>query len=225
MKVIRFSEAESYEPEKDWKRVSLCSEEELSLEHFVKPAGHASPRHEHTNVQVLVVFKGKMTIETEKDGTQELSEGDAAYIPGGELHVVVNPLDEPSVGLDIFVPGRSFDFWLKRNRMQKEGAMNKKEAYIDKAKAKIQEWNAEIDRLEAKLKGVEADTRIKYDNQFRTLRQRRDELKEKVKALQGTSGDAWEEVKKGTEEALDRVKKAFDRIRSEIKELKPRNRE
>jgi len=115
MKVIRFNEAESYEPEKDWKRISLCNEEEISIEHFVKPAGHASPHHEHPNAQVLVVLKGKLTLITE-DREETLSEGDAVYIPGGEPHVVKNPLDEVSVGLDIFVPGRSFDFWLKRTR-------------------------------------------------------------------------------------------------------------
>jgi quercetin dioxygenase-like cupin family protein len=114
MKVIRFNEAESYEPEKDWRRVSLCGEKDISLEHFVKPAGHASPRHEHPNVQVLVVLKGKLAVFTDREGELELDEGDAVYIPGGEPHIVINPLDEPSVGLDIFVPGRSFDFWLKR---------------------------------------------------------------------------------------------------------------
>jgi quercetin dioxygenase-like cupin family protein len=45
-----------------------------------------------------------------------LEEGDAAYIPGNEPHVVKNPLDKPSMGLDIFVPGRAFDFWLKRKQ-------------------------------------------------------------------------------------------------------------
>ena len=37
MKVVRFDKAESYEPEKDWKRVSLCNEADISVEHFVKP--------------------------------------------------------------------------------------------------------------------------------------------------------------------------------------------
>ena len=114
MKVVHFQEAESYEPERDWKRVSLCSEDDISVEHFVKPPGHASPRHEHPNAQVLVVLNGKLSIITENDGEQELIEGDAAYIPGGEPHVVKNPSDRPSSGIDIFVPGRSFDFWLKR---------------------------------------------------------------------------------------------------------------
>lgn len=116
MKVVHFNKAESYEPEKDWKRTSLCSENDISVEHFIKPPGHASPRHEHSNAQVLVVLKGKLTIFTDNDGEHELAEGDATYIPGGELHVVKNPLDQPSTGFDIFVPGRSFDFWLKRKQ-------------------------------------------------------------------------------------------------------------
>ena len=113
MKVIHFNNAESYEPEKDWKRVSLCNQADISIEHFVKPPGHASPRHEHSNAQVLVVLKGRLTITTDDD-EQELAANDAVYLPGGKPHIVTNPSQEPSVGIDIFVPGRSFDFWRKR---------------------------------------------------------------------------------------------------------------
>ena len=114
MKIIRFDTADRYEPEKDWKRLSLCGEKDISVEHFVKPPHHASPRHEHPNAQVLVVLEGKMAVVTDEDGEQILEKGDVAYIPAHEPHVVTNGLDTPSVGLDIFVPGRSFDFWLKR---------------------------------------------------------------------------------------------------------------
>ncbi len=117
MDIIRFSEADNYEPEKDWKRVSLCNHPDISIEHFVKPAGHASPLHDHPNAQILVVLKGRLAIITGEDEEQVLAEGDTAYIPGHEPHVVKNPLDSPSVGLDIFVPGRSFDFWLKRTKI------------------------------------------------------------------------------------------------------------
>jgi quercetin dioxygenase-like cupin family protein len=113
MEVTHFGSAESYEPQKDWKRVSLCNQEDISVEHFVKPPGHASPRHAHSSAQVLIVLKGKLIITTDDD-EQELVENDAVFIPGDELHVVTNPMKESSVGIDIFVPGRSFDFWLKR---------------------------------------------------------------------------------------------------------------
>jgi quercetin dioxygenase-like cupin family protein len=116
MKVVRFNSAESYEPEKDWRRVSLCNEKAISIEHFTKPPHHASPLHDHPSIQVLVVLKGKLEIVIDGGDGQVLEEGDAAYIPENEPHVVINPLDVPSVGLDIFVPGRSFDFWLKRKK-------------------------------------------------------------------------------------------------------------
>jgi len=114
MKIMRMSAAERYEPEPDWRRVSLCAEREISVEHFVKPAGHASPRHDHPSAQVLVVLQGTLVIRTDEEGEVELREGDAAFIPGGQPHVVVNPLGRPAAGLDLFVPGRSFDFWKRR---------------------------------------------------------------------------------------------------------------
>lgn len=113
MKVIRFDKAETYEPEKDWKRVSLCNESDISVEHFVKPPEHASPRHQHPSAQVLIVLKGKMLLTTD-DEAQELNEGDSAYIPANEPHALRNALTVTSIGVDIFVPGRSFDFWSKR---------------------------------------------------------------------------------------------------------------
>ncbi|HDJ32987.1 MAG TPA: cupin domain-containing protein [Bacteroidetes bacterium] len=116
MKVIRFKSAESYEPEKDWKRLSLCAEKDISIEHFIKPPGHASPKHDHPNAQVLHVLEGRLSIITDEEGEEFLEPGDTVYIPGRQSHIIRNPLDRPSSGLDIFVPGRSFDFWLKRNK-------------------------------------------------------------------------------------------------------------
>jgi len=118
MKVVRFNSAESYEPEKNWRRVSLCNQSDISIEHFVKAPGHASPKHSHPNAQVLIVLKGKLEIWTAEGGAVILEEMDTAYIDGDQEHIVTNPLkDEVSVGLDIFVPGRSFDFWLKKKEL------------------------------------------------------------------------------------------------------------
>ncbi len=117
MKVIRFNEAESYEPQKNWKRVSLCNEKEISIEYFIKPPKHSSPKHSHSNIQILVVIKGNLLVWTEKNGEILLNENDSVYFEKNEEHIVTNPLDEPSIGIDIFVPGRSFDFWLKKKEL------------------------------------------------------------------------------------------------------------
>jgi len=114
MKVIHFREARSYEPEEGWRRVSLCDEKGISVEYFIKPPRHSSPMHHHPQEQVMVVLKGKLKIVS-SDGREEvLEEGDAVFIPSDEPHRVENVLEEPSIGIDIFTPGRSFDFWLKR---------------------------------------------------------------------------------------------------------------
>lgn len=115
MEVIHFQDAEKYEPQKDWIRSSLCNKSDISIEHFVKPPKHSSPAHSHPNSQVLYVLQGEIIIKTEND-EQKLKKGDTVYIPGGEAHTVINSLNDISIGLDIFLPGRSFDFWLNRTK-------------------------------------------------------------------------------------------------------------
>jgi quercetin dioxygenase-like cupin family protein len=114
MKVIQLERAESYEPEPHWKRACLCDEPNISIEHFVKPARHASPMHEHPQEQVTLVLEGRMKVVSERDGEAVIGPGDTAFFGGGERHQIINDLDEPSVGVDIFCPRRSFDFWRKR---------------------------------------------------------------------------------------------------------------
>jgi quercetin dioxygenase-like cupin family protein len=55
-----------------------------------------------------------MSVINDKGENHVLDKGDAIYIPENETHIVKNILEQPSKGIDIFVPGRSFDFWLKR---------------------------------------------------------------------------------------------------------------
>ncbi|UCG30441.1 MAG: cupin domain-containing protein [candidate division WOR-3 bacterium] len=114
MRVIHLKDAEKYEPEKGWLRASVCDEQNISVEYFVKPPRHSSPLHEHPHEQVCVVLKGKMFVRGGGGKESALEPGDAAYFESSEPHSISNALDEESIGIDIFVPGRSFDFWLKR---------------------------------------------------------------------------------------------------------------
>jgi quercetin dioxygenase-like cupin family protein len=119
MKVIHLADAEQYEPEKGWLRASTCSEKNISLEYFVKPPKHSSPLHVHSQEQVCIVIKGRMKVRNDQREESILEVGDAAYFSSNEPHGIENLLDEESIGVDIFVPGRSFDFWLKRKRAKK----------------------------------------------------------------------------------------------------------
>jgi quercetin dioxygenase-like cupin family protein len=110
MKVIRFNEADEVEPQKSWLHKSMCNDKVISIEYFEKPPKHSSPFHSHSNSQILYVLSSKLQIDTESE-SQILDQNDSVFIDSNEIHKIVNPTDEISVGLDIFIPGRSFDFW------------------------------------------------------------------------------------------------------------------
>jgi len=114
VKVVHVKDAEKYEPEKGWVRASTCSEKNISLEYFVKPSRHSSPVHTHQEEQVCVVIKGEMRVRGADGKAVVLKPGDAVYFASNEPHSIENALDQESIGVDIFVPGRAFDFWLKR---------------------------------------------------------------------------------------------------------------
>lgn len=113
MKIIRFDKANTVEPQEGWIRKNVCNDHAISIEHFEKPPKHSSPFHSHSNSQILYVLSGQLQIDTETDSVL-LNEKDTVFIEGDEIHKIINPTDETSIGLDIFVPGRSFDFWENR---------------------------------------------------------------------------------------------------------------
>jgi quercetin dioxygenase-like cupin family protein len=114
MIVIHVKEAEKYEPEKGWMRASTCRERNVSCEYFIKPPRHASPLHEHAPEQVCIVIKGRMKVRNAVGEEAFLGPGDAVYFSAHEPHAIENALDKESIGVDIFIPGRAFDFWAKK---------------------------------------------------------------------------------------------------------------
>ncbi|SEO64726.1 Cupin domain protein [Halorientalis persicus] len=113
MERVDFDAAETYEPDEGWRRVALAGSDDASLEWFEKPPGHSSPMHDHENGQVCLVLAGELTVYTEDDEAT-LGQYDSVYLEPWESHRVENTGDETAVGLDIFTPGRSFDFWTDR---------------------------------------------------------------------------------------------------------------
>ncbi|MDG5776486.1 cupin domain-containing protein [Haloarculaceae archaeon H-GB2-1] len=109
-----FDDAETYEPEEAWRRVSLAGSDAFTFEWFEKPPGHSSPMHDHENEQVCLVLEGELTIHTEDD-SKTLGKYDSAWLDAWESHRVENTGDELAVGLDVFAPGRDFDFWTDRD--------------------------------------------------------------------------------------------------------------
>lgn len=115
MKPVAFDDAETYEPDEGWRRVSLAGSDRFSFEWFEKPPGHSSPMHDHENEQVCLCLAGELTLTNEDGDSVTLEPYDSAWIDSWEPHRVENTGDERAVGLDVFAPGRSFDFWTDRD--------------------------------------------------------------------------------------------------------------
>ncbi|MFC6719232.1 cupin domain-containing protein [Natrialbaceae archaeon GCM10025810] len=115
MKPVDFDEAETYEPEDGWRRVSLAGSDQFSFEWFEKPPGHSSPMHDHENEQVCLCLAGELTVTNEAGESVTLERYDSVLLESDEPHRVENTGDELAVGLDVFAPGRSFDFWTERD--------------------------------------------------------------------------------------------------------------
>jgi len=114
MEHVPFPEAERYEPDEGWQRRALAGSDRFSFEWFEKPPGHASPMHDHENEQVCVCLAGELTVHLEADESVTLSEYDSIHLEAWETHAVENTGEETAIGLDVFAPGRSFEFWTDR---------------------------------------------------------------------------------------------------------------
>jgi quercetin dioxygenase-like cupin family protein len=62
---------------------------------------------------VCLCLEGELTVATEDDSVT-LQKNDSVLLESNETHRVENTGDELAVGLDVFAPGRSFDFWTDR---------------------------------------------------------------------------------------------------------------
>jgi len=108
-----FEDVETHEPGEGWRRVSMAGSERFSFEWFEKPPEHSSPMHDHENERVCPRLEGELTVATEDDEVAR-ERFDSVWLDAWEAHRVENTGDDRAVGLDVFAPGCSFDFWTDR---------------------------------------------------------------------------------------------------------------
>ncbi|MHC5212109.1 MAG: sll1863 family stress response protein [Planctomycetota bacterium] len=98
------------------------------------------------------------------------------------------------------------------------GETTEREAYLEKLKARLDEWNARIAVLEARANQSKAEVKRRYAEQVAALKRQRDEVRVRVDKLRKTSGDAWRDVRRGIEEAGERLGDALERAREHLKD-------
>ena len=89
-----------------------------------------------------------------------------------------------------------------------------RDAYVKKMKAKLDEWNAEIAKMEAQARQKEADARQDYEEQMKKLKEKRQKANEQLEQMSRAGETAWNDLKKGVEQAADALGDALNAARS-----------
>ena len=84
--------------------------------------------------------------------------------------------------------------------------MKTKDEYIDSLTSELKEWSAQIDILTAKTENLATQAKLKYIEELSILRAKVDTAAEKLKELEGESGDAWETVKETADKVRDDIR-------------------
>jgi hypothetical protein len=77
--------------------------------------------------------------------------------------------------------------------------MHHRGEYIDKIAERVRELDVEIRDLEEIANRAVEEVKAKYHEQINDLFIRKEDLKEKVNRIRSASGNAWEDMKTGTE--------------------------
>lgn len=95
--------------------------------------------------------------------------------------------------------------------------MSTKDEFVRKMHSRLDHWNADIDALTAKADAAEAHARDEYHKQIEALRNKRDEARSKLSALESAGEGAWQDLKAGVELAWDAVGEALHSATSRFK--------
>jgi len=77
--------------------------------------------------------------------------------------------------------------------------MENRREYIDRLAARLFELESEIHELEAIADKAIAEVKVEYHQQIKELFLKKEELQNKVSKIKDASGNAWEDMKTGSE--------------------------
>ncbi len=90
------------------------------------------------------------------------------------------------------------------------------QVFREQAEARLAEYKKEIDQLQDKAEKLEGDAKAKAEQHVTTLRQKQDEVSEKLKELGSSGESAWEQIKSGIEAGLEDLGKAYKKAAAEF---------
>ena len=90
------------------------------------------------------------------------------------------------------------------------------QAFWEQMETRLAEYKKEIDKLQAKAEKLGGDAKVKAEQQLTALRQKRDEVSEKLKELRSSSGNVWQQLKSGIDAAMEDLGNAYKKAAAEF---------
>ena len=91
------------------------------------------------------------------------------------------------------------------------------QAYMDKVNARIKVIGAKLEELKAKADQVDAETKIKYNQQIEKLAHKKQEVQTKLNEIKVSGKGAWSSLKIGLDAAISDLKTGVEKAISDFK--------
>ena len=96
--------------------------------------------------------------------------------------------------------------------------METKDSYLKKMKEKFDDlnykWNIERNKLEARKQKAKTEVKEKFEEKLKTLRERREQMRQKLDQIDNASEEAWRDIKEGVDSAWQSLNEAIKKARS-----------
>ncbi len=92
--------------------------------------------------------------------------------------------------------------------------MSSREETVENLKLKLDEWNTKIEELEVQAKLAEMQNREKFESEITRMKQKRDEIRDRLEKLPESGEKAFEELRGGAEQAWDALSDAYQKAKS-----------
>jgi hypothetical protein len=97
--------------------------------------------------------------------------------------------------------------------------MVNRETYVAKMKAQLEKWNAQVGTLDSSARRERGGAKIELKKQVGILRSRLDDAMFRLELVQGASADAWQDIKRGADEARKNMEQALEKARTHFKDI------
>jgi hypothetical protein len=88
-----------------------------------------------------------------------------------------------------------------------------KQAYLEKVEAQLRIWNAEIEKLKANASNVQAEAKVKYQQQLEAFIVNEQAAQHLAQQLKQAGNETWQKIKADTDSTMQSLKQEFDLVR------------